>query len=303
MRSRGWWAGASSDRGTQMTGPPPFRRVAIVGMGLIGGSIALALRRAWPGLALTAIARQEETVDTALRLGMAQTGSTSLEAAAGADLVMVCLPVGSMAPTFGTLGALDPAPALVTDAGSVKGAVLEAARALGPVPFVGGHPMAGLEVSGLEHARADLFERATWVLTPSTGDAGAVAAVSELVRGCGASPLVMDASTHDDWVAATSHLAFLVSAAYTDLVTGSGDWSGMQALTAGGFRDMSRLAAGNPQMYREICEGNRAAILSWMDRFADSLAGVRRLVASGGPGLEDRFDELGRRRTEWERSR
>jgi len=264
--------------------------VAVVGMGLMGGSFALALKRARPGTTLVGVDRDQLTLRRALDRGVITIGGPDLAAARTADVVVLAVPVLAMR---GLLGQLKGTSALVTDMASTKAEVMAWAAAAG-VDLVGGHPMCGREASGLEAADADLFRGAPWVLTR------AEPGLEELVEAVGARPVVMDAESHDRLVAGVSHAAFVVSAAYLLSVAGSPDWPEASRLASSGFRDMTRLAAGEPEMYAGIARTNRARIAEALDRFEASLARLRRHLDHDDPRLAELFEEARSARRRWE---
>lgn len=259
------------------------RRVALVGTGLIGGSVGLALRRAGaevigydPDLGRAERARDVGAVDL-LAAGVA-------EVAARVDLVVVAVPVAEIAGVV--VDALDAGAPLVTDVGSVKAPVVaevEAARPLLARRFVGGHPMAGSEQEGLDGARGDLFAGATWVLTPTSGtEPGAFAAVRAVVAELGADTIALAPDLHDALVAVVSHVPQLAASTLMNVADrGSDRHAVMLRLAAGGFRDMTRIASGNPGIWPDICVANRDAILTALDEYLTALMQVRAHVASG----------------------
>jgi len=253
-----------------------IRHLAVIGPGLLGASVALAARRADPALRVSLWARREAAVEEIRALGIADLATTDLaEAGAGADLVVLATPVGAMSGIVGRLldGGMEDG-VILTDVGSVKGnlvrdidALLEERRG---VSFVGSHPMAGSERTGMAHARADLFENALCVLTPGKRSA---AAELERVRGfwtaLGARTCVMGADAHDRAVAAISHLPHLVASALA--ATSLGDDPSVAALAANGFRDTTRVAGGNPEMWAEIAMENREALREPLARMVERL--------------------------------
>jgi prephenate dehydrogenase len=264
--------------------------VAVVGLGLMGGSFALALKRARPETVIVGVDRDQLTLRRALDRGVITIGGPDLAAARPADVVVLAVPVLAM---HELLEQLKGSTGLVTDMASTKSEVMEWAAGAG-VDLVGGHPMCGREASGLEAADADLFQGAPWVLTR------AEPRLEELIEAVGARPLVMDAETHDRLVAGVSHAAFLVSAAYMLSLAGSPDWPEAGSLAASGFRDMTRLAAGDPEMYAGIARTNRAHIAEALDRFEASLARLRRHLDRDDPRLAELFEEARSARRRWE---
>ncbi len=268
-----------------------LKRVAIVGVGLIGGSFAAALRRAGVVATLVGVDRNAQALERAAALGVIDTAAESVsDATAGADLVVVSVPVRAMAPVLHDVAlALDPA-AVVTDVGSTKEDVTRAARAelRGHFPrFVPGHPIAGREASGVEAATPDLFKGARVVLTPVEETA---ADAIELVRSCweaaGGRVALLDARAHDRIFASVSHLPHLLSFALVSEIASRPDAAELFGFAAGGFRDFTRIAASSPEMWRDIALANRAALLEELDRYGARLAVFRELVDKGdGPGL------------------
>lgn len=252
----------------------------MVGLGLMGGSLALSLRRSDPGVEVVGIDSDPHTLRKAVDRGAITVGSDDIALCAGAEIIFLAVPVNTMRRILPQL----PMTALVTDLGSTKAEVCEWAAAAG-LDFVGGHPMCGREESGFDAARADLFEGAAWVLTRSAPR------LEDVIRGAGAHPLFIDAAEHDRLVAGISHTAFIISAAYLLAVTGSSDWPAMRPLAASGFRDMTRLAGGNPEMYAAIASTNSQNIVSWLTAIEASLAKIRRHLEAGDSRLAEVFED------------
>src|SRR5688572_20561525 len=263
-----------------------MQRVLIVGLGLIGGSIALALRR-WAeerksnGRTPLEVIGFDPNLDqqrAAERLGAVDRGAWDLaKAARDADIVVLATPVTAMRDVMEDLAPLLPEGAVVTDTGSTKAQVLAWANAILPphVNFVGGHPMAG-KTQSIEGADANLFAGATWCVSPSVrASEEAVRTVLGLVAAAGAEPYFIDPEEHDAYVAGVSHLPFALSAALMNAVSRDSSWRDMKGLTASGFRDTSRLAAGSPAMHRDILLTNRDAVIRWIDTFAGTLTELR----------------------------
>ncbi len=251
-----------------------YERVAIIGIGLIGGSFALAAKRAGIVETVVGVARSDETLQAALEMGVADEVTASpTEAVRGADLVYIAVPVGATRGVFAQIrDSLEPG-ALVTDAGSAKRQVMQAAAELLPdhITFIGGHPMAGSEQTGVQAARADLFEQAVYFLIPADTTApDEMDRMQEVVRALGATPSVQTADVHDRIAAATSHLPHLVSAALASTVTKLlVDSRQAQDFVGTGFADTTRLAEGSPEVWRDI-------FLSNADNIGDS---VEELIA------------------------
>jgi cyclohexadieny/prephenate dehydrogenase len=273
-----------------------FERVAILGLGLIGSSLARALKRGGLARHVSGHARTAATRDKSMALGFLDSvHETPAQAVAGADLVVVCVPVGAYGAVGQAMaGALEPG-AIVTDVGSVKQAVI---RDLGPlmpagVHFVPGHPVAGTEHSGPEAGFAELFQGRWAILTPPHGtDARAVERVAEMWRRCGSEVEIMDPAHHDVVLAITSHLPHLI--AYTIVATAS-DLEGatqkeIVKFSAGGFRDFTRIAASDPVMWRDVFLNNREAVLEVLGRFTEDLTALQRAIRWGeGEKLESVF--------------
>ena len=252
------------------------RHAAILGLGLIGGSLALALKEAWPEIAIAAWDRDPD----ALRVGVDRGAIDHAEreprsAVEDADLVVVATPVGAIEGLLGAIADALPPTAVVTDVASTKRRVCDWARdRLRPGAFVGGHPMAGSERHGIAHASADLFRGATYCIVPGDAPASAVRAVEAIAEAIGAKPFIMSAEAHDEAVAAASHLPFLVSAALARVVMSDERWEAHRAIAAGGFRDVTRLASGDVTMHRDICLTNADAIAPWLRAMADELLAI-----------------------------
>ncbi len=246
------------------------RRAGVVGTGLIGGSIGLALRqRGWH---VTGHDADPTRAERALALGALD--AVGVDAAA--EITFVATPVGAVGrvvvETLGTTRGL------VTDVGSVKASIVEA---VDDARFVGGHPMAGSEQEGVEGADAELFEGAVWVLTPTAAtDDAAYAAVRTVVSSFGAEVVALSPAQHDALVAVVSHVPHLAAATLMRLADERAEeHAALLRLAAGGFRDMTRVAAGHPGIWPDICGENRVAIVDMLDRLVEALADMRDVVA------------------------
>lgn len=259
----------------------------------MGASFSAALRRARPGLSVVGVDREEAAVARAVDRGLVEAGSADLGLALGADAVFVAVPLGALGDVLPALAGF---PGIVTDMASVKGPVLELAAAAG-VDLVGGHPMCGREVSGIEAADPSLFENAAWVLTREDP------AIAGLVRAVGAHPLVLDAQTHDRLVAGISHAAFLVSVGYLLAMTTAPDWPAMSPLASSGFRDVTRLASGDPDLYGSLALANRDALLPRLDAVIDQLGRLRRNLERSDGRLVELMEEAKAARDRWLRER
>jgi prephenate dehydrogenase len=273
-----------------------FDSVCIVGVGLIGGSFGMAVRERGLARQVVGAVRREATINAAFQRGAVDNATTDLaEAARGADLVFLAPPVGQMNSLCQQLAPIIRADAIVTDAGSTKAAFVDqCSRAFGQKAyFVGGHPMAGSERTGVEAARADLFEGAIWVLTPTAGTPPPVVnQLVELVEGVGATPLLLDAHIHDALLAVTSHLPHITAAGLVHMFMRSRDKSEVaQQLIASGWRDATRVAAGSSDMWRDICLANAPALTKSLDEFIEEMQDLREMIVEqNGDALYDWFE-------------
>ncbi|MGH2613692.1 MAG: prephenate dehydrogenase [Thermomicrobiales bacterium] len=280
-----------------------MQRILIVGLGLIGGSIGLALRR-WSeerkvdGRKPLEVIGFDPNLDhqrAAEKMGAVDRGAWDLaKAARDADVVILATPVNAIKDVLEDLAPNLRPGSIVTDTGSTKAQVLRWAGEILPreVHFVGGHPMAG-KAQSIEGAEADLFAGATWCVAPSVSASDeAVRTVLGLVAAAGAEPFFIDPEEHDAFVAGVSHLPFVVSAALMNAVSRDGSWRDMKTLTAGGFRDATRLAAGSPAMHRDILLTNREAVIRWIDAFATTLDELRQSLTADEDAAAAQIDEF-----------
>jgi prephenate dehydrogenase len=253
---------------------PRWNTVAIIGPGLIGGSIGLALRKRGLAAHVTGIGRRKESLAKALDLGAATSISTSIdEGVKDADVVVVCTPVNEIAGHLLQAASATPDRALLTDAGSTKSSIV--AKVEDGLPkgkhFVGSHPLAGGEKNGVDFARADLFEGKIVAVTPTLKTNSAdVQVVSEFWQSLGANVLSISPEAHDCALATTSHLPHLVASAAAQ-ITPVADLQ----LTAGGWRDLTRIASGDPDLWSQILVDNRASILNSLAGFEKTMAEFR----------------------------
>jgi len=276
---------------------PEFKRVAIVGVGLLGGSAGLAIRACWPKAKVVGVGRRQASLDAALEAGAIHAATLDpVEAAKGADLVLLATPVAAFEKHLRAIAPALARGAVVTDVGSTKAAVLRmAARALGKGgPFVGSHPMAGSERKGVAHADAALFAGATCILTPTADTPRRVAdRVEGFWRALGARTVRMTPAAHDRAMARVSHLPHVLAALLMRLPR-----EAELAVAATGFRDATRLAGGDPEMWRDILLTNRRAILAALDAFDEGLVALRDLIDAGdAPGIERFLSTAQRRRS------
>ncbi|MCJ7516286.1 MAG: prephenate dehydrogenase/arogenate dehydrogenase family protein [Dehalococcoidia bacterium] len=279
-------------------------RIAIIGLGLIGGSIGLALKQAnWRRAELIGYARRRETASFAKKSGAVDKVELDLsKAVKSADIIIVATPVLAVKDVFRQIAPDLSEGSIVTDAASTKLEVIRWAQELLPsrVNFVGGHPMAGKEISSIKAATADLFRKCTYCLTPlPQTKPAALRTVKDMVKALGAVPLVIEAEEHDRLVAGISHLPLLLSVALVLATTNNPSWPQMSRLAASGYRDLTRLASGNPELGANICLSNQAAIVSWIDTFIEELKKLRKLVADGSEEIEQALDTANKARREW----
>ena len=272
-----------------------IRHVTIVGVGLLGGSAGLALKAFDPNIKVAGVGRRRESLEQARAIGAVDTIHTDVaEAVAATDLVILATPVGAFEKHMRSVAERLRPGAIVTDVGSTKVSVVRAAhRLLGAGRFCGSHPMAGSERKGPGFARADLFHGATCILTPTHVTPPEVAEkVRTLWQRMGMRTVTMTPARHDRVIARVSHLPHAL-ASLLMLLPEMADLD----VSATGFRDTTRLASGDPEMWRDIFLTNRAGILRALDDFHKSLRGLRELVADGdGKGLEEFFAAAKKRR-------
>ena len=265
--------------------------VAIVGLGLMGSSLALALKEARPELVIVGSDRDPMTLRKAVDRGIVESASGDMAVVEMADIVVLAVPILALQQVFGSLSGVV-AGKVVTDMASTKAGVMKWASASG-IDLVGGHPMCGKEKAGIDAADASIFKDAPWVLT------SADPAVTGLVEAVGAYPLVMDPETHDRLVAGVSHAAFLLSVGYVLSLSGRSDWAQASKLAASGFRDMSRLAAGDPTLYAGIARTNRENLIEQLDGISAALGRLRRHLEDDDPRLVELFEEARAVRERW----
>jgi prephenate dehydrogenase len=281
-----------------------FNRVAIIGLGLIGGSIGLALHKAKAAQQITGYDLAKGISNQARKIGaIDQPYSALADAVRGAELVILATPVGAMRSLFQDVAAALSPGAVVTDVASTKVQVISWAEEYLPssVAFVGGHPMTGKELSGVQAADATLFQGRIYCLTPTARTRSiAITKVSALIEALGARLRFLEPAEHDGQVAGVSHLPFIASIALMNAVGGGAAWSDAAMLAANGFRDITRLAAGNPEMYRDICLTNGESITRWLNEYIATLSGLRDRIAAHDRGLDETFVRARQMRLEWQ---
>ncbi|MGH2561776.1 MAG: prephenate dehydrogenase [Thermomicrobiales bacterium] len=291
-----------------------MQRVTIIGLGLIGGSIGLGLRQ-WSeqngkagdaALEVTGFDTDLEQQHFAQKIKAVDRTEWNLEKAVrDADIVVICTPVLAIKDTFTDIAPHVKAGAVVTDTGSTKTQVIEWSKEILPrtVSFVGGHPMAG-KAQSIEGAEAELFATATWCVTPSpSATEDAIRNVLGMIAALGAEPFFIDPVEHDAFVAGVSHLPFVLSATLMNAVAKDSSWRDMKTLTASGFRDVSRLAAGSPAMHSDISLTNKDGLVRWVDSFTEQLQEFRQALTAEGEqsqaALTDYFEKARDARAEW----
>lgn len=290
-----------------------MQKVTIIGLGLIGSSIGLGLRR-WATkdgsrtavLEVTGFDLDLEHQNYSKKIKAVDSTEWDLSRSVReADLIVLAVPPLAVREVMESIAPHLKAGAVVTDTTSTKAEVMDWARQILPetVSFIGGHPMAG-KTQSVEGADADLFKDATWCVVPSVkADETAVQTVLGMVNALGAEPLFIDAAEHDAYVGGISHLPFLLSVALMRSVSRDTGWRDMKHLSAGGFRDASRLAAGSPEMHRDICATNRGAVVRWLDTVIEELQHERSLIAAGTAETDEtllaHFTEARDARADW----
>jgi prephenate dehydrogenase len=270
---------------------PPFPHVAIVGYGLIGGSLGLAIREHWPKAMVIAIDRKD-VIETAMRLGAADIGGDDLGLAAGAELIVLAAPARANIDAISQLEAFVPGAALVTDVTSTKRAIVDAARTLpARLRFVGGHPLAGAAVGGVDAARPDLFDGRPWILTP--GDGAVDPALTNMLAVLGARVRIMTPEAHDELLAYISHLPQLTASALMSVV---GERAGERGLAhAGrGLRDTTRLASSPPEIWRDVAATNRDHLAAAIDELIGVLQRLKNDLTADGDALDAVFASAAR---------
>jgi len=252
-----------------------FKKAALLGTGLIGGSIGIALREKQLVEKIVGWDRDSEAREQAVKRGAVdEKADVALDAVQGADLVVLAVPVLSTVELLKEILPAVEAGALITDVGSTKSRIMETVEPILPdsVYFIGGHPMAGSEESGIKGADPALLENAIYVLTPGYNTPSEmIGKLTGMLEEAGAQPLLLEPETHDRVVASVSHLPHLAASALVQSVAGSGDMELVRTMAAGGFRDSTRIALANPEVWRDICISNREALRSALDTFKRSI--------------------------------
>lgn len=282
-----------------------FEQLGLIGCGLMGGSFALALKRAKLVKRVVGYSKSPSTTERARQLGVIDVAAPSaLLAVSGADIVLLAVPVAASEATFKAIRHGISADTLVMDVGSTKGDVIEAARnglQKQFASFVPAHPIAGKEVSGIEHAEASLFTGRQVVLTPvKTTLRSNVQRASQVWSGIGANVVTMTHEEHDAAFAAVSHLPHLLAFAYTNALIGQPQGDRFLSLAGPGFRDFSRIAASDPVMWRDVLLANREQVLQQSQAFRKALEDLETLMTVGDlQGLEQSIAAASKARAAW----
>ena len=283
-----------------------INHLVVIGVGLIGGSVARALRHAGCVERITGVGRARENLDRARELGIIDHWTHDIaEAVHDADMVLVAVPMGAYDHVFAKLETALPESALITDAGSTKQHAIDvAAKHLSnPSRFVPAHPIAGTEQSGAEASFAELFEDRLCIITPIDGtDRDVVATVEMMWQATGARVECMDAASHDDFLASVSHLPHLAAFALVNAVRSQGDDDQRDPFrfAAGGFRDFTRIASSSPEMWRDIALSNRGALIEKIDALQAELASMKEaLTEEDGESLLKAFAAAKEARDAW----
>lgn len=291
-----------------MSSAPTFNKLAIFGVGLIGGSVALALKKSGRVAEVVGVGRNENALQQAVDLGVIDRAASAAEAVKGADVVLLATPVGQFASIMQSIAPHLDGNTVVTDAGSTKQDVVTAARAhLGHkiTRFVAAHPIAGAEKSGVAAARADLFQGRNVILAPVTETANdAIETAQAFWQACGAKVSQMTPRGHDEIFAAVSHLPHLLAFGLVAELAQRHNAEELFGFAASGFRDFTRIAGSSPEMWRDISLANRDALLKELEMYQEQLASIGALLRGhDGAGLQALFEKARTARNDWEQSR
>lgn len=273
-----------------------IRKLGFIGLGLIGGSIVKTTKRLHPDIRILAISGRQSTISAAYREGLIENEKNARpEELSDCDYIFLCTPVQQNRKYLNQLKHIMKPGCILTDVGSVKGDIHREIVSMGMEHcFIGGHPMAGSEKTGLENATAYLLENAYYIITPTKSVPGErVEEFRQFVSSLGAIPMIMDYELHDKSTAAISHLPHVIAYALVNLVKDSDDKEEtMKRIAAGGFKDITRIASSSPVMWEEICLSNRQQLISMIDTYQQYLTRIREKIAGeDGPGMQTFFQE------------
>jgi prephenate dehydrogenase len=290
-----------------------LKKLVIFGVGLIGGSVALALKKASLSTHIVGVGRTEKSLQNALDLGVIDSAETNIsEACSDADLILIAAPVAQTASILQSIKPHLNKQTVITDAGSTKGDVLACSKEILGAQFsqfVGGHPIAGAEKSGVSAAKSDLFLGKNVVLTPvflptPETNIHAVRRASELWQACGANVSEMPAEVHDSIFAAVSHLPHLLAFALVDDIASRPNAEQLFNFAASGFRDFTRIAGSHPEMWRDISLANKTALLSEINAFENELSQLKQLLKNDDAnGLQALFERASFARNTWAKNK
>jgi prephenate dehydrogenase len=284
---------------------PQWEKIALAGVGLLGGSLGLAIRQRSLAGSVVGLVRREASVTECIKLGVVTDATTDPHrAVAAADFIILCTPISRMRMTLEPMLPSLKRGAIVTDVGSVKASVvqeLESLVAQAGGHFIGSHPMAGAERAGPSAARADLFMNAVCVITPTPQSSPeAVRKVEEFWTAAGGNPLRMTPELHDDLVSRSSHLPHVVAAGLANLILSPAHPKEQAQLCANGFRDTTRIASGSPEMWRDIAIANRKHLARALGVFIKDLQEFKLAIENGDSKVIGEFFEQARqRRDQW----
>lgn len=263
-----------------------FNKICIYGVGLIGGSLALACKKVNPSVEIVGTGRNENNLQQAKTLGVIDSFSMDLsEALKDVDLIVFAVPVGSMDAVFENVKSHLTESMVLTDVGSTKGNVVASANNIlceFSKNFVPGHPIAGIEKSGAESAFAELFDQRRVILTPTKDtNSNATKRITSLWQACGAEVVEMSVEHHDEVLAATSHLPHMLAFSLVDTLSKMNDKQEIFKYAAGGFRDFTRIASSSPEMWQDICLANSDALVEVIKKFQTDLSDLTKAIESG----------------------
>lgn len=264
-------------------------RLAIIGVGLIGGSLALALKQAGAVGHVVGCGRNQQSLEKGIELGIIDSYQISVsDAVKAADIVVVAVPLGAMRRVFEQIAGAITDQAVITDVGSAKASVVEVAmECLGDRvgQFVPGHPIAGTEKSGVEAGFASLYQNRRVILTPlDSTDQGAIETIDKMWRQCGASIEYLSVQHHDKVLAATSHLPHMLAYALVNFLSGLNEHDEIFKYASGGFRDFTRIASSDPVMWRDVCISNGDALLALIEQYKNELDQVSAAIQNQDAG-------------------
>lgn len=276
--------------------PVHFKKVAIIGVGLIGGSLAMAMKQKRMADTIVGIGRGTANLELAMRLGVVDSISVDIESGvSGADLVVVAVPVLKTGETIKKAVSGLTSPCIITDVGSVKKAIIDECEAALPkgITYVPGHPIAGTENSGVEAAMANLYNERVCILTPTSNTPQTdIAKIREMWQEAGSRVVIMDAATHDRLLSAISHLPHMIAYTLVNTVAASGEKNiDFLKYSAGGFRDFTRIASSSPEMWADVCAMNKDNIIGMIENFQRQLETLKRLMVHGDfKGVKANFE-------------